>query len=227
MKQAILFFILIVVKFTVYGQNLNSSSNLRMINLGLEKSNVEYEYKEIKGTPYVNDEFKPGTIYYSNAEPVEIKLRFNIYDNVIQYMEGGKLYELIINERFLSAEVNGLKLVHKNYFEGTEIKGGLLVELIEGNYSMYKMLRVELKEAVERTSSYEEQQPPTFERMQDKYYLAHNNKMYFYNRSKKSLPEIFQEDYPRVQEIMNKRKLNTKKEADMIELISTLNTGNN
>jgi len=220
--------IIIVCFFTAISdgisQNLNSARSVAYEYLGEKSSDKKYAYNDIKGSPYENEEFSPGKIFYKGMEPISLLLRFNIYDNVIQYVDNLQIYDLIINEKFLHAEVNGLKLIYSEYVDGTELKKGFFIQLLGGKYNLYKMKRIELSKGSEKASSYEQDKPPSFNRLKDKYYLSsENNSFFLFTGSKKSMQEVFRKDYDVVQEIVKDKKINLKKEEDIIQLITILN----
>jgi hypothetical protein len=122
------------------------------INLGVQNSNaffkhsklisktVKIDYSDIKGSPYLNENFTKSTLIMNNNEKIEIKLRYNIFSDSLQIEQKGKILNLNKNNNIKEVIIDG------RYFCFIALDNSLSKTIVEKIYD-YK-LRIYLKHQV-------------------------------------------------------------------------------
>ena len=88
----VILFILITIQANSQAHNIQFPEN-EIHGTGIP---MEHEKNYIEGTRNLNDDFKPGTIYYKKDGKIfQVPLRLNLYNDVFEYIkkEYGKNYK--------------------------------------------------------------------------------------------------------------------------------------
>ena len=101
---------------------------------------------EIEGTPYLNDEFIAGSIYtVMKHQYVDIPLRYNIYNDNIEFKSGDKIQALAAPEIVERIKFGEYQMVYIPYSNLKKIRKGFFIVLEEGKASLYTKLETEFK----------------------------------------------------------------------------------
>ncbi len=199
------------------------------------------------GSPYVNENFTEGEVFYNEKSLGVYLYRHNAFNDEVEVVKpGDESVKYIKDEQgnFVPAEGESSSLatikeiVLKDKETGRSLslttitnedgalRNAYLYELASGqNYTLYYQNRVGFKEGVRAVNSMVRTTPNRFTHFQD-FYIRKNNEeiAYFFSGKKKDLSTVLKkEDLESAEATIGSQKLKTKTEEDLIILIEELN----
>ena len=199
------------------------------------------------GSPYVNENFTEGEVFYNDKSLGVYLYRHNAFNDEVEVVKpGDESVKYIKDEQgnFVPAEGESSSLatikeiVLKDKETGRSLslttitnedgalRNAYLYELASGqNYTLYYQNRVGFKEGVRAVNSMVRTTPNRFTHFQD-FYIRKNNEeiAYFFSGKKKDLSTVLKkEDLETAEAVIGSQKLKTKTEEDLIILIEELN----
>lgn len=185
----------------------------------------ELTEKDIKGSPYLNDEFVEGSIYtvqrlkYSN-----IPLRYNIYNNDLEFKTpNGEVQALATPEIVEKAEFGDYNLVYSPYSQTNKTKKGFFLVLEQGKASLYAKPGILFQEPTE-PAAYKEAEPAKFVRKADEYYIRIGAEQAILINNKKDLIAAFPDNQDKIESFVNKNKIKTNKPESLKEVVKYYNS---
>lgn len=136
------------------------------------KTGADLVKPDIQGSPYENSEFIAGIVMTkSDIRYVDIPLRFNIYQNEIEFRsaDGAKL-ALAAPEITEFVTIGNDKYIYVPYTISGRMQRGFFKVKTEGRASLLVRQKINLKEA-EPAGAYKDAAPPRFIKMPDEYYI--------------------------------------------------------
>jgi len=199
------------------------------------------------GSPYVNENFAEGEVFYKDKSLGIYLYRHNAFndevevvkpgDESIKYVkdeqgnfvpaEGESSSLATIKEIVLKDKENGLllSLTTINNEDGA-IRNAYLYTLASGKkYNLYFQNRVGFKEGVRAVNSMVRTTPNRFTHFQE-FYIQKNNEevAHFFSGKKKDLEKVLKQgDNNQALEVINEQRLKIKNREDLIILINELN----
>ncbi len=199
------------------------NSNLQ----GLFKT-VEYDLRDIEGSPYINKVFTAAEI--STQKKTLFALRYNAYNDQFEVKgDDKKTYLLNKLKKDFIIKFNSTNKSYKafSYIKDDNFLTGYFVILsnIKSKISLLKKERIMFVESKVGVTSYQEDKPAHFKRVNDKYFLKiEDNPAKILPKNKKDIAKIFPEHSKEILSFIKKNKIKTSKEADLIKLASFINT---
>ena len=180
------------------------------------KSNLR-TYSDIKGSPYINEEFVKGTIIKDSTSYRGIPLRYNAYEDRMEFKpkSGVELYfETPENyKQFVIADKKYVYLAKlQEYFELLE----------EGKVSLLKKESKTLKES-QPAQPFKDPKPAVFRTKSPVYYISLNDGRLVKIKKDKDLLNVISTDKKELQSFIEDNKLKVKHEKDLQEIISYYN----
>jgi hypothetical protein len=227
----VLLFTLVVVPFFTFGQITLDYKSQETIDFFKRNQfisgsgNRTLSESNIKGSPYLNDEFFYGSIYTNQKQHfADIPLRYNIYNDDLEFKTPeGKVQALATPEIVELAIFGNTKLVYTDYQNKNNIKKGFFVVIEQGKVSLYSKPRVLFKEGTE-PGAYKDPEPPKFVRTSDDYYLQLETGPAVGVGSKKELLAFFPDQQEKVKTFISKNKTKPNKEESLLELVKYYNS---
>jgi len=186
-----------------------------------KKYNVEKteEYKDIDGTPYLNNEFQSGVFYLKNTKTLELPIRYNIYRDEMEYLLDGVSYvvgspESLVKVVFAGSEFRYLPTISKGgYFELFE----------SGKCTLFQ------KRIVEYTPSEGSKPiiglvPAKFERNADVFYLVTNQTQSFKILNISSVINALQDQREKIESFIKQEKIKNIKKENLIKIVKYYNS---
>lgn len=233
MKKSIitLFFILGFINISFTQQYQVPYQRIESIDFFKNNKFVEGDYrkvlteKDIKGSPYLNDEFVNGVIFTVQKTKYEnIPLRYNIYNDNLEFKTPtGELQALDTPEIVEKAEFGDYQLIYAPYTLANKIKKGFFVVLEEGKASLYAKPGVFFKEPVE-AGAYKEPEPAKFVKRADEYFIRIGNEQAILINSKKDLIAAFPENQKKIESFIDTNKTKTNKPESLKEVVLYYNS---
>lgn len=199
------------------------------------------------GSPYVNENFTEGEVFYNDKSLGVYLYRHNAFNDEVEVVKpGDESVKYVKDEQgnFVPAEGESSSLatikeiILKDKETGRSLslttitnedgalRNAYLYELTAGkNYTLYYQNRVGFKEGVRAVNSMVRTTPNRFTHFQD-FYIRKNNEeiAYFFSGKKKDLSTVLKkEDLESAEATIGSQKLKTKTEEDLIILIEELN----
>jgi hypothetical protein len=180
---------------------------------------------DIKGSPYLNDEFVVGSIYtIQRLHYVDIPLRYNIYNDELEFKTpAGEVQALAVPEIIEKVVIGNTEMVYSPYLRANKNKNGFFIILEEGKVSLYAKPGITFTEATE-PGAYKDPEPPKFLKKSDEYYLRVGSGQAQVIGNKKELIAAFPDNQDKIESFMSKNKTKINKPESLKELVKYYNS---
>ncbi len=177
--------------------------------------------KDIKGSPYLNPEFTPGTVYTKkNVHYTQIPLRYNIYNDVIEFkLQNDSVYAISNPEIIRQIEIAGETFF---YYRTAYNKAGYFSLKHAGDVQLLSKYNIGFKDAVP-AGAYAQSTPPTFQSKANTFFIKIKDEAPVSIAKKNDLKKIFGKQSNEILSFIKKEKLNIREEEDLIKLIEYIN----
>ena len=181
--------------------------------------------KDIDGSPYLNDEFKIGTIYtVQKMQYNDIPLRYNIYNDNLEFKtQSNQVQELATPEIVEKAIFDDVQMVYLPYSQANKIKRGFFIILEEGKASVYAKPGILYKKPTQQ-AAYKEAEPAKFVKKTDEYYVRIGSEPAIMINSKKDLISVFPDSKDKIEKFINKNKVKPNKAESLKEVVQYYNS---
>lgn len=179
---------------------------------------------DIQGSPYLESEFKIGTVLTDNDVFYRgIPLRYNCFNDVMEIQKNGFSYELKPKTKVKKAEFAGQVFAYKDYESGRGIARSYFELLAEGKATLCARFSVKFYE-VEPLKGFADPKPARFDNFAETYYISSGNSPARKIISKKILVELFVYKKHEVESFITKHKLSVKKGEDLNKIVKYYNS---
>lgn len=182
--------------------------------------------KDIKGSPFLNDDFLTGSIYTtSKVQFVDIPLRYNIYNDDLEFKSpDDKVMAMSTPEIVERAVFGEYTMSYIPFVSVKKIRRGFFVILEQGdNCTLYSRPTV-LYEKPQEPGAYKEAEPAKFIKRPDTYYLRFGKDAAKKVGNKKELISIFPDHTSEIQAFIKKNKIKTNKPEGLKKLVQYYNS---
>ena len=199
----------------LFNSNQSASGNLHKV----------LTEKDIKGSPFLNDEFVEGSIYtVQKIQYIEVPLRYNIYNDNLEFKTPTEeIQELATPEIVERAVLGEIQMTYSPYLYANKTKKGFFIILEEGKISLYAKPEITYKPATE-PAAYKEPEPPKFIKKSDEYYLRVGTGEAKLISNKKDLIAAFADNQDKIESFISKNKIKTNKPEDLKEVVKYYNS---
>jgi len=204
--------------FTANGQQLINVNGVPQFLDPADSRDVPDGLKAIQYKKYLTKDYKPARVddYKQKAF-----LRYNIYDDEMEFVKGNNIYYLKKdegrkvrfddNQKFVIYSLNGETRYFLAHFDG---KSKLLARQV-----------VKFIEATKAESSYDRDEPADYKRKRDELYIALNGQeLVKVPRKKKSFYALFGSKTSDIKKYMKENKLGYKKAKDLKKVVEFYDT---
>ena len=192
-----------------------------------EAISLKLNYQDISGSPYLNDDLVLGQVVFNSGDSIAYYLRYDMYADEMEYLnKNNKSLNVAVNIPALDhIYLDGHRFVSKSYFENGKQSSGFLVQLVSGQCSLYKSVRVKFEEAqAEQSMPFREATPEQFKSTPAKWYFGYDSStITSFNPSNAGLKQVFEKHYTKVKDFIKANRLKPKKEEDLITLFEYYN----
>lgn len=178
------------------------------------------------GSPYVDETFLP--IRISSFKNQLFSARYNAYNGEMEVIPAIGKAAIILNKDEVVYEVHftTLKKTYKTYtyFDKTEKTDFLVNIIILENISLLKKEEVKFIPESKAQSSYQQDKPAQFKRLEDAYFIKiKNTDIIALPTKKKSIANLFPKHSKNILSYIKSSKIKLFKEKDLIQLMNFLN----
>ena len=179
---------------------------------------------DIDGSPYLNKEFISGNIFTKNKiQYVGVPLRYNIYNDEMEFKTDTENYLAISDPKSMKEiRIGGAVFVYDIKRNKKGEQEGYYELLQDGNVRLLSRYNIVFK-PITSTTGYKQSQPPRLNRNANTYYIKTGSSEPLLLASKKDLDVIFGSKNDKLLAFIKSRKLNVKKEEDLIKLVEFIN----
>jgi hypothetical protein len=179
---------------------------------------------DIEGSPYLDPEYKVGTVLTTDDVLLkDIPLRYNCFDDVLEYRKDNVAYNLKPEDKIKRAEFGGQVFVYKDYEADKGIHKSFFEIFSEGKATLCARFSVKFYKA-EDLRGFADPKPARFDDLSEIYYIFVNNspaqKVLSYNK----LIKILADKKSEVDSFINKQKLSVKKGEDLKKIVTFYNS---
>ena len=225
MKTKVLLIILLTVPAsTIFGQRIETL-RFEMFSGYYEPINRTLNYDDVEGSPYLDPELIKGYVKFRLGDTADYFLRYNIYADEMEYLDGDKLFVINNPDQVDVVAVNNHELYYTTYKFRNSFKKGFLEKLVDGHYALYIKYNIDYEKRKEARSSYEKPIPDRFVKKSPTWYCSiDNGPIKNFENDNSGLEELFRQDYPDVKAYIKSEKLKLRKPEDVIKLFEYFNS---
>jgi hypothetical protein len=135
-----------------------------------KNNQLEFNQPDIEGTPYLNEEFIDGAIYYDGKYRIpSIPLRVNLYNDAMEYKDKNTILAVAKPERIDKIIIDDQTFIYLKKKNKSEVSG-YVRKWNESFPSVISKMQVKFMPK-EEPRPFEEAEPDRFVRQNDKHYL--------------------------------------------------------
>ncbi len=178
----------------------------------------KYEEKDIKGTPYFEDDYAFATVSMDGKKIKDYAIKYNAYADEIVVAENDKTYALTKSE--------SIAISLKNYtYKWSESKKGYFIFFnSDKDVSLVLKAKKKIKKAVEPKSGFGSYVPPSFVKEYIYFIKDKNNNLNEIRLKKKDILKILADKKKELEKYASSKKLSFNKEKDAIKIIDYYNS---
>ncbi len=175
------------------------------------------------GSPYLYDQFRTGDVIFDDGTIYkEMLLRYNVYYDLFEFSIKGHTYALDKSMKYSVFRIGDQTFVYQSYFYNSIKKEGYLEIIAKGNYSLYRIYNVRLKEA-EMAKAYKDPTNAKFIYQKPDYLISKDDGKIVSIKNEKELLKKLDLSEP-VKKYSGNKKIKLRNEKDYLQLIEFLNS---
>ncbi len=137
-----------------------------------KNNQLEFNLPDVEGTPYLNEEFTDGSIYYDGKYRIpSIPLRVNLYNDQMEYKDKNSILAIAKPERIDKIIIDGQTFIFLDKKNKSQVSG-YVRKWNEDFPSVITKMQIKFMPK-EEPRPFEEAQPDRFVRQNDKHYLLY------------------------------------------------------
>ncbi|MCG6187059.1 hypothetical protein [Maribellus maritimus] len=180
--------------------------------------------RDIEGSPFLEDEFIKGVVYTtSNTKYVDVPLRYNIYNDAIEFDTGSGVQELAAPEIVDKVEFGSYTMVYVPYSITKKIRRGFFIVEEEGKASLLVKPEIAFVKATE-PGAYKAAEPAKFDRKNDEYYIWIKKNEAKMISGKNDIVDVFPDNHEKIEAFIKKNKIKHRKPEDLKQLVQYYNS---
>lgn len=223
MRKIFFYLMVIVCPLQIAAQSGNESINELYFQKNINaKYVINTGYEDMDGTPYLTKDFIDSKIFFTEGRVYQIPLRYNIFEQSMEYMEGSTIYAISNPETFKKIEMG--KQIFVYFYNRKKPKKSSYFELLVNGKSLLLLRRETSYRDAVPAKAMEDAKPPRFFRRTDEYYIVDLNKVPFQIKNKKSFAGVYQDKKREIEKFIKKEKISPKKKKDLIQLVEYYNS---
>jgi hypothetical protein len=179
---------------------------------------------EIDGTPYLDYEYKVGTVLtVDDVLYKDIPLRYNCFNDVLEFKKDNTSYDLQPKTKIKRAEFGGQAFTYKEFESDGSTDKSYFEILTEGKATLYARFNVKFYEP-EPLKGFADAKPAKFGDLAETFYVSINNAPAKKILNNKKLVEVLSDKQKEVETFISKQRLSVKKVDDLKKIIAYYNS---
>ncbi len=190
-------------------------------NIKRTNSPTASPYSQIKGSPFLFDDFITGQIKLKNGKIYQGPLRYDIYGNQIEFKtSNGDVLSVVNPGDIESVVLRDAILVYVSE-NSSKDKGSFYEEKVSGKYDLFVKHNVAYKDP-EPAKPYFEPKPATFVK-KDNEYFVNSDAGLIQIKNKNTVLDVLPEKKSEIESYIKKEKLKISEEVDLVKIVELLN----
>ena len=180
------------------------------------------DYSSIDGSPYLVDDFLDSKIYFSKDSVFEIKLRYNIYDNTMEFKHNKVVFSFTNPEIIYKIDLSGNNFIY--YYDKNKNKNSSYFQVLaEGKCYLLAKKRVKYEQEG-KGDGIIDAKPAHFANLKDEYFLSIKGNVPVRIKNKKTLIKTLNNKSSEISKFIKKEKISHKNIDDLIKLVKFYNS---
>lgn len=146
------------------------------------------------GSPYLNDDFSPGKIYFEGKPPLSVHLRYNIYSEIIEIkpdLASVEIFKVSDREK-ATYELNGKRIIYEQFFHEDRKILGFFISHYEGDrYRLLEKPEIKVSPPVRSESGYSDDKSAKMSKVSSYYILDAKDNSFRVRLKNKDFRKIF------------------------------------
>ena len=180
---------------------------------------------DIEGTPYLDEAYVAGVIYYDNRQH-KAPIRYNAFQDLIEYQQSGRSLVLDASETIQKVIFGAYTFVPLNYELKGKPKLGYLALLDSGKVILYAKKQITFVPLRKNGALDGTDQPATFKKTMDTYYYKLGDGPLQEVDNIKEMIATLPDSQEELTKFVKKEKLSHRKEKEMIQFVQYYNSLN-
>lgn len=217
----LMFFFLLFQSSLLAQRDIQVFDEIHFHQLMLGEKAVFNDYSNIQGSPYLDQKFVESKVLFKNDSIYRIALRYNIFDQRMEYKYDHKVYNITNPQDLKKIELGDKTFIY--FYSKKESKYEAYYQvLIEGKASLLLKRDITFRKE-EKSNGIVEGKPNRFLKSPDKYFVYISGGDLQLIKNKKSIPIIFQSKHKEMNAFVKKERISFKKQNDLIQLVAYYN----
>jgi hypothetical protein len=202
----------------------NPVTSTQAVEMNLKASGEYYSWSagqsNVKGSPYLTEEFLSSMIYWNGMWNKGIDLRYNIDQCQFEARLESGIIVIDPIKNAIDTVIYREEVFVKKYVKVDKELLVLYLSLLgqQNGYALYKQYKIKLTEAITYTDLYKTAKPAEYETQTPVYYVFKGNE-HWKVKGTKSLAEIFQIDAKLVKSYLKDNKYKLSREEQLLEVV--------
>ena len=179
--------------------------------------------KDIKGTPYLDEAYASGVIYYADKKQ-EAPVRYNAFQDLIEYQQSGRTLVLDPNETIKKVTFGTYTFVPHKYESKGKTKLGYFAVLDSGKMTLYSKKQINYLPARKGGALDGSDQVADFKKPIDTFYFKVGDGPLQEVDNIKSMIASFPDKHEEMTQFAKKEKISPRKEKEMIQFVQYYNS---
>lgn len=184
----------------------------------------EARYARTEGSPYLEEEFKPGALVYKNKLFTNLKLRYNYYEGYFEFKTGDEVK--FYDPRYTEVDTVWLesnKYIYVEHDNGKDIRRNYMKLLYDGPVKVLSFKEIIMLDP-EPASGYEAARPARFDPRPEVVYVQFGKDPAVEFKGKRSIEEVFPDHEKELEKYAKSEKLRFRDPEDLVTLVKYYNT---
>lgn len=181
-------------------------------------------YSRVDGSPYLEEDFKPGALVYNNKLYTNLSLRYNYYEGYFEVKAGDEIK--YYDPQYLEVDTVWLendKYIYIEFDNGRDIRRKYMKLLYDGPVKVLAYREIVMLDA-QKAKGYEDARPARFDPRPEVTYIQFGDAPAVEFRNRRSIEEVFPDHAEALEKYAKSEKLRFRDVEDLIKLVKFYNT---
>lgn len=180
--------------------------------------------QKFEGTPYLDENYMDGEIVFGEAQRTKVPVRYNIYQDLMEYQQNGKALVLDPSNKIKSVHFGDNTFIVEKFELNGKTKYGFLSLLDSGKATLLAKKGVRFQEALKDRGLDGGDQPARFSRTLDTFYYRIGDGELKKVASMKELIASFPDKQDELKQFAKKEKISARKGDELVKLVRYYNS---
>ena len=179
---------------------------------------------DINGSPYLDSQYVPGVVITNEGVIYkDIPMRYNCFNDVLEFKKDDKAYDLMPKEKAARAEFGGQIFCYLPYEPASETNKAYFQVLTEGKAELCVRYRVNFYER-EEAKGFADPKPARFDDLLETFWISVDKGPAKKILGKSQLLDVLSNKKSEIDSYISKQKLSVKKVNDLKKIVNYYNT---